>query len=116
MTPLEEFYEQQPEPQRGCFLAMRDMVLNLHADITPDWKWGTPFFAFRKKMFCYFWKDKKTGEPYIGFHQSKNINHPKLELGNRKLLKIYRINPEKDLPMKEMQEIFELILEEHLKN
>lgn len=115
MTPLEEFYEQQPEPNRGCLLAMRDFVLNLHPDITADWKWGSPFFAFRKKMFCYFWKDKKTGKPYVGFQKSKDIDHPKLEMGNRKLLKIYRINPNEDLPMEEMEEVFGLVLREHLK-
>jgi hypothetical protein len=114
MTPLEEFYHQQPEPHRGCYLAMRDLVLNLHPDITADWKWNTPFFAFRKKMFCYFWKDKKTDELYIGFHKSTHIDHPKLEIGNRKLLKIYRINPNEDLPITEIEEILDLILKEHL--
>jgi len=112
-TPLDEFYANLQEPQQGCFLAMRDFVLKFHSDIRADWKWGFPFFSFRGKMFCYFWKEKKTGEPYIGFQKSKNIEHLKLEIGNRKLLKIYRIDPNKDLPIEEMEEIFGLVLEQH---
>jgi len=96
MTPLEEFYELQPEPQRGCFLAMREMVLNLHPDVTAAWKWHLPFFYLKGKMFCYFGKNNKTNEPYIGFHKSKNVEHPKLEIGDRKMIKIFRINPHED--------------------
>ena len=115
MTPLEEFYAAQPEPQRGCFLALRDFVLSLHPDIKADWKWGTPFFSFRGKMFCYFWMKKKTKEPYIGIHKTKDFEHPNLEMGKRTLIKIFRVNAAEDLPMEALMEVFEFVLKVHLK-
>ena len=108
------FMQIYQKPQQGCFLAMRDIVLNSHPELKASWKWSSPFFSFRGNMFCYFWKDKKTGEPYIGFHRSKEVEHPKLEMRNRKLLKTYHINPHKDLPIEEMKEVIGLILEQHL--
>ena len=111
MTVIEEFYENQPEPQRGCFLAMRNIILQFHTEIQETWKWGTPFFILRKKMFCYFWKDKKTGEPYIGFHKGMQIDHPHLEKGDRKTIKIFRLNPDEDLPVEALNEVLTMVLD-----
>ena len=44
-------------------------------------------------MLCYFWKDKKTQEPYIGICRGNEIDHPLLEAGNIKKMKIFRVNP-----------------------
>ena len=59
-----------------------------------------PCFCYRNKMFCYLWVDKKTNEPYILFVEGKYLDHPKLESGTRSRMKILRINPAKDLPLK----------------
>ncbi len=58
-----------------------------------------PCFCYRKKMFCYLWVDKKTFEPYILFVEGKHLDHPKLEAGKRTRMKIFRINPNKDIPI-----------------
>ena len=49
-------------------------------------------------MFCYLWTDKKTAEPYILFVEGNHLNHSKLETGNRSRMKIFRVNPTKDIP------------------
>ena len=51
-------------------------------------------------MFCFLWKDKKTQEPYLLMVEGKNLEHPELEAGNRARMKIFRVDPAKDLPMK----------------
>jgi hypothetical protein len=51
-------------------------------------------------MFCYLWTDKKTNEPYILLVEGKYLDHPELEGGNRSRMKIFRINPRKNLPLK----------------
>ena len=61
--------------------------------------------CYQKKMFCYFWSDKKTQEPYIGVVKGHLIDHPELEKGNRKQMKIFRINTTEDLPIKTIREI-----------
>jgi len=58
-----------------------------------------PCFCYREKAFCYLWTAKKTGEPYILFVDGNLLDHPNLETGERKRMKILRVDPESDLPM-----------------
>ena len=62
-----------------------------------------PFFCYKGKMLCYFWVDKKTKEPYIGVVKGKYIEHQLLESGNRSHIKIFRINPNKDIDIKNIK-------------
>lgn len=105
LTDHDNYYLKQEEPYKSCLLALKDIILGLDENITPEWKYGLPFFYYKKKMFCYFWKDKKTQEPYIGIVKGKEIEHPLLEAGNRKMMKIYRVNPNKDIDVKTVTEI-----------
>lgn len=57
------------------------------------------------------WVDTKTGEPYIGIVEGGRIEHPLLEQGNRMRMKILRINPNKDLPIKTIKQILNQALE-----
>ncbi|MCF6352841.1 MAG: DUF1801 domain-containing protein [Cyclobacteriaceae bacterium] len=68
--------------------ALRAHILAFDPQIIEAWKYRLPFFLYKKKMFCYFWADKKTGLPYIGIVEGRNIDHPMLEQGNRKRMKI----------------------------
>ena len=102
MKALEQFYLAQEEPNRSIFLALRDCILSLDAEITEEWKYKLPFFYYRKKMFCYLWKDKNTNEPYIGIVRGEAVNHPLLEQGNRKRMKIFRIDTNEDIRVDEI--------------
>ena len=108
LNDIEHWYLNQPEPQRGCFLALKEIILAFDANIQIAWKYKLPFFMYHGKMFCYLWQDKKTKEPYIGICKGKFIEHPVLEKGDRKLMKIIRINPEKDIPKNQIYEILEM--------
>ncbi len=78
---------------------MRDMVLKLDNQIAETRKYGMPCFCYRQKAFCYLWVDKKSKEPYFLMVEGKHLHHPKLETGNRSRMKIFRVNPEEDLPI-----------------
>lgn len=110
-SALDQFYHNLPEPQQGCFLALRQYISTLHPDISQEWKYKLPFFYFRKKMFCYLWIDKKTKHPYIGFSDGLIMKHPLLIQGDRKRMKIFSVNPEEDLPMETLEAIFEEALQ-----
>jgi hypothetical protein len=69
------------------------------------------FFYYKGKMFCYLWKDKKTGEPYIGIVEGQRINHPMLELGDRKKMTILRVNPDEDISQDMIIEILNEVLD-----
>ena len=100
MDKNENFYLNKEEPNKSCLLALRDIILNQDDNITETTKYGMPCFCYKHKMFCYLWIDKKTTQPYILFVEGQYLEHQKLEIGNRNRMKIFNINPEKDIPVK----------------
>lgn len=95
----DNYYLNQEEPNKSCLLALRKIILEQDEMLTETRKWGMPCFCYRKKMFCYLWTDKKTEEPYMLFVEGKHLDHSALELGNRSRMKIFRTDPNKDLPL-----------------
>ena len=110
INELEGFYLNKEEPVRGCLLAMRTFILNYNPEMSESWTHRMPMFRYRGKLFCYLWVDKKTHLPYIGIYKGIDIDHPKLDLGNRNKMKIMTIEPASDIPQKDLQDIFELAL------
>ena len=108
---LDNFYLNQEEPNQSCFLALRELILSYHEEITPDFKYGLPFFMFRGKMFCYLLKDKKTNQPYISFAAGNRIEHSSLFQGDRKRFKLLFINPIQDIPVEVIREVFDLAMD-----
>ena len=96
---LEKYYFSHEEPNRSCLLALREIILKQDTEVSETMKWNMPCFCFRKKMFCYLWTDKKTNEPYILMVEGKHLDHTELEAGKRSRMKIFRINPNEDLPI-----------------
>jgi hypothetical protein len=94
---IENFYLNKGEPNKSCLLALRSIILEQDANVTETVKYGMPCFCYKKKMFCYLWTDKKTEEPYILFVEGKHLNNAALEQGDRSRMKIFRVNPNKNL-------------------
>lgn len=113
ISELESFYFNFPEPTRSSFLALREYILNKDDNFADAWKYRLGFIYYKKKAFCYFWKDKITGQPYIGFNRSQNIDHPMLILGNRKKIKVMYFDPSKDLPIKELDIIIRALMKNY---
>ncbi|WP_108808762.1 DUF1801 domain-containing protein [Aquimarina spinulae] len=99
MNTNDQFYYEKQEPNKSCLLAMRSIILNHDKDVTETRKYGMPCFCYKGKMFCYIWVDKKTDEPYFLMVEGKHLDHPQLETGDRARMKIFRIDPNKDLPV-----------------
>ena len=97
MTQIEEFYDSQPEPNRSCFLFLKQFILNQSELMEEKWKWKLPFFYHNKKPFCYLWVNKKTKLPYVCFVKSLHIDRPELLLEGRKQMKAYTIDPNQDI-------------------
>lgn len=99
LPETDNYYLNQQEPNKSCLLALRKIILEQDEAVTETRKYGMPCFCYRKIMFCYLWTDKKTEEPYILFVEGKHLDHPELEQGNRSRMKIFRVDPDKDLPL-----------------
>ena len=108
---LHNYYLNKKEPNKSCLLALRSIILNQDTNVTETQKWGMPCLCYKKKMFCYLWTDKKTDEPYILMVEGKYLDHPELEEGNRSRMKIFRVNPNKDLPIKTIELILHKALD-----
>ncbi len=111
MDQLHNFYLDKEEPHKGCLLALRNIILNQDTNIFETQKWGMPCFCYRKKMLCYLWTDKKTDEPYLLLVEGKFLDHPELEKGERSRMKIFRINPHIDLPIRTIESILQQALD-----
>lgn len=107
---FDRFFPSQTEPNRGCFLALRSMILS-YPELSPAWKYGMPFFCLGGKMFCYLWTDKKQHWPYLGIVEGNKINHPQLVAEKRSRMKIMRFDPEKDLPVSNIHHILQTALQ-----
>ena len=110
MQELDHYYLNKEEPNKSCLLALRRIIQDQDAEVSETRKYGMPCFCYKKKMFCYLWTDKKTDEPYLLFVEGKHLEHPQLEVGTRSRMKIFRVNPNEDLPM----DIIQLLLNEAL--
>jgi Domain of unknown function (DU1801) len=111
LRDIDHFYLQKKEPVKSCLIALREIILKQDPVITVAWKYGMPFFCYKGKMFCYLWVHKTIKQPYIGFVEGKNLNHPKLLIEKRARMKIFLCNPEKDLPIKTIETILKQSLD-----
>ncbi|MGM9509727.1 DUF1801 domain-containing protein [Larkinella sp. GY13] len=107
VDPFHTFYLNQSEPNKSCLLALRSIIVDQDKDITESQKWGMPCFLYKKKIFCYLWTDKKTDEPYILLVDGKYLDAPELEEGDRKRMKMFRVNPYQDLPIETIESILQ---------
>ena len=99
LSIINQYYENLEEPNRSFLLALRVIVLGLDSRIQECWKYKMPFYCINKKMFCYFWKDRKTNIPYLGLVKGHLLNHAELEQGDRKKMKVLPIDPLADMPI-----------------
>lgn len=73
--------------------------MSYDTNITEAWKYGMPFYCFKGRMFCYLWVHKKLKQPYIGFVEGNNIDHPELVAEKRARMKILLLDRDKDIPV-----------------
>lgn len=105
---IDAYFLKQIEPNRSCLFALRDIIRNYNNEISEEWKYGIPYYYYKKKPFCYIWKDKTTQKPYIGISRGILIKHPSLIQGNRTKIKILPIETDKDILIETIYSIFDL--------
>lgn len=110
LKPADQFFQQQPEPDKSCLLALRKMILSSSTHITEAWKYGMPMYCYDGKMCCYLWVHKKYMQPYLGIVEGSSIHHPALITEKRARMKIMLIDPEKDIPLKTVSLILQKML------
>ncbi len=112
----DHFYLNQTELNKSCLLALRDIILAHHSELTACTKYGMPCFCYQGKALCYLWTDKKTNQPYILLVNGNLMQHPQLQAGSRKRMKILPINPSNDIPVNVITEVLDEALAQAKKN
>lgn len=111
MEDLFQYYHRQDEPNQSCLLALRDLILAQDPLVSETRKWNLPCFCYRKKMFCFLNLDKKTGKPYLLVVEGHRLEFPGLEAGDRTRMKVFRVNPEQDLPVAAIKDLLQMALD-----
>ena len=110
LKPADNYFLQQPEPEKSCLLALRALVLSADNNITEAWKYRMPFYCYKGRMFCYLWTHKKLAQPYLGIVEGGKINHPLLLQEKRARMKILLVDPLKDIPVAAVNSILKKAL------
>ncbi len=111
MKASDNFYQQEEETVKETLLALRQIILQQDKDVSRAWKYGMPFFCFKGKMFCYLWVHKKYKQPYIGVVEGKRFNESFLMQEGRSRMKIMLIDPNKDLPLQQIENLLQKALD-----
>src|SRR6267154_4568767 len=94
------YYLRLDEPIKICLLALRTVILSADKNISAVWRYGMPFFYYKRKMLCYLWVHKKYKQPYLGMVDGNRLHHAKLIKENRSRMKIILFDPDKNLPIR----------------
>lgn len=110
MRQSDIFFQQHDEHVKETMLALREIILQQDKDVSAAWKYGMPFFCFKGKMFCYLWVHKKYRQPYIGIVEGKRFTESFLMQEGRSRMKIMLIDPEKHLPVHQIEKLLQKAL------
>lgn len=67
MKPAELYILNQPEKYRDILLHIISVVQNTLPEATLEYKWGIPYFYYKKKPFCYLNACHKNQFVDVGF-------------------------------------------------
>jgi len=93
------------EPNQGCLLALRHIILNYDENISESIKYGSACFSYNNKILCYLLVEKKSNSPYILFAEGRYIEDVELESGDRKRMKIFRVIADDDIPLGKVEDL-----------
>lgn len=111
LRPIDNYFLKQAEPARSCLQFLREHILSFQPGITEAFSYGMPFYFYNGCRFCYLWIHKKHDQPYIGFVDGNKIDHPELIIEKRARMKIFLIDPNKNIPLKKINLILKDVID-----
>lgn len=110
LDPLENYFLSKPEPHQGCLLFLRKFILEFDKGFTEHFKFNIPFYYYNEHWCCYLSINKKGGL-YIGFIHGNKMAHPKLKKEGRKQIKVFYVDPMKDIDIRSLKQLLKLAVQ-----
>ena len=105
---IDNYYLSLPEPEQSVLLFLHQFFVN-DMMLQHQRKFNTPFYYLDGKWFSFLDYNPKKRSIHISFVKGNEVSHPKLLSEGRKQMKIYKINPEKDIDINELKEVVSLL-------
>ena len=96
----DEFIESKKPIFQPMLLLARQTILETSANIYEKMAYNTPFF-YQNSWLCYLAANQK--DCWIGFTEGIHLNLPFLEAGDRKQIRILRLDPQLPFPSEFLQ-------------
>ena len=109
LKPTDQYFEHLTEPNQSCMQFLRHRILSKFG-MTEKWQYGMPFFTFKGNRVCYLWVHKKLQIPYLGIVEGKKVVYAGLIQENRARMKIFLIDPKKNIPLRDIDRIIKMAL------
>jgi hypothetical protein len=110
LRPIDNWFLQKGEPVKSCLQFLREYLLKLDSNVTEGFAYGAPHYYYKGRRFCYLWINKKLSKPYIGVIDGVKINHPDLIQEKRARMKVFLVDPDKDIPVRKLNSILKTVL------
>jgi hypothetical protein len=99
---VDQFYNSLDEPSRSCLLFLRNFILNFSSEFEERRKNNTPFYYYKGKWFGFISYHPKTKVIYFSFVNGHLLKHDLLKSEGRKKMKIFYVDPSKDIDIKSL--------------
>jgi len=106
MKPTDQYIYQQPEKYQAIVLHLIGVFEHEIPELQLLFKWGIPYFYYKKKPFCYLAPNHKKGFVDAGFSRGFQLK------GNQEYLVDENRNTVKSLRYYDLKEIDNAILKE----
>lgn len=102
--PIEELILRQPPSTQELIHYLRAFLKSSHAGMEELYKYKTLFFHYKGKAICYIHSHK--GLTHIGFVDGSLMKeHKGLVSEGRSQVRVYKVFPEKDIDVKQLETI-----------
>lgn len=106
MRGTDEYIFRQPEKQQSILLHLIPVFAREIPELEFLFKWGIPYFYYKKKVFCYFNSSPKKGFVDVGFFRGFQLKR------NQEFLVCDKRNTIKSLRYYSLESIDNTILED----
>jgi hypothetical protein len=106
MKPAQEYIFHQPEKYKDVILHVCSLIERILPEAELLFKWGVPYFYYKKKPFCYLAPNHKKGFVDIGFAKGFQLQQ------NQEFLVDEKRNTVKSLRYSSLETIDNKVLED----